>query len=1086
MPYVRHPTIAGDRVVFVCEDDLWDVAADGGTARRLTSLSAAPAQPVLSPDGQEVAFIGREEGGADLYAMRLDGGPLRRLTHLGDVSAVSAFDPEGRVVVASGARSPFPARRLLYAVDLAGGEPTLLPLGPANAVAYGPGGRVALERGSGREPAHWKHYRGGRAGRIWLRPGPRSAFRLLGAVDGNAQSAMWLGERLYFLSDHEGYANLYSCLDDGGDLRRHTAHGPWYARNARTDGERIVYHSAGDLFIFDPAQGGARPVPVRLLGGGRGPGRRLMDACAHVSEYDLHPDGHSLLLVSRGRIFAMGTWEGAAVQIGEPQGVRYRLATYLADGERVVAVSDAGGEEALEVHAADGKAPVRRLSGAAVGYAVEVSVRPTGATLAVTNQRRELALVDLESGTARVVDRARYGRIRDLAWSPDGRFLAYSYPDTRQTRCLRLFDVESAQAHAVTRPVLADYAPAFDPDGRYLFFLSKRVFDPVGDNLEFAFSFPRGVRPYALVLERGGDDPFRAVPRPVGAPAGPAAPSEARPGDGESAAAKEGEGGGGTGRSPVRIDLEGIEDRVLAFPVPEGRYSQIAALDGGRILYLEEPLEARRPAREGGVRGRGLLRLYDLGEHRSDIVAEHVDAFALAIERKALAYRSGRRVRVVPAGAKVDEGRGDEAGGRRSGWVDLTRPMLDVDLRAEWRQMLRDAWRQMRDFFWTEDMGGVDWQAVYDRYSALVERVASRAELSDLLWEMQGEIGTSHAYEMSEAPDGERHSLGNLAAEYAWDEKAGGYQIRRVIQGDAWSEGEDSPLRRPGVAACPGEVLVKVNGRALDRVRTPSAALVGLAGEEVALGLAAPGGERTVTVRALHSETPARYREWVDRNRTYVHEASGGRIGYVHVPDMMTVGYAEFHRGYLAESERDALLLDVRYNRGGAVSWLLMDKLRRQVISYRVFRGGEAQAFPLGSVRGPMACLTNAFAGSDGDAVCQEFKLYRLGPVVGTRTWGGTIAITGERRLVDGTAVTQPEMRRWFAGAGWDVENHGVEPDIEVEERPEDAAKGRERQLERAVAELLRRLEAHPPAPPPLPSTAPRTTPPPPPNGPTG
>jgi tricorn protease len=516
--------------------------------------------------------------------------------------------------------------------------------------------------------------------------------------------------------------------------------------------------------------------------------------------------------------------------------------------------------------------------------------------------------------------------------------------------------------------------------------------------------------------------------------------------------------------------------------VPEGRYTELAALEGGRLIYLEEPLDGHRGrggAEDGGGRGRGILRLYDLGERRSEVLGDRVDGLSLSLDRKALAYRSGRRLRVVPAGAKLDDARSEEGPGRRSGWVDLGRPRVEVDLKAEWRQMQRDAWRQMRDFFWTGDMGGVDWNGVYARYAALVDRVATRTELSDLLWEMQGEIGTSHAYEMSEPPEGRAYGLGSLAAEYAWDPAQGGYRVTHVIRGATWSENEDSPLRRPGAQVGPGEAIVAVNGRALDMVRTPAAALVGLGGEDVALALTGPGGARTVTVQALHGDGPARYREWVEHCRAYVHDASGGRVGYVHVPDMMTAGYAEFHRGYLSECERDALLLDVRYNRGGAVSWLLMDKLRGQVISYRLFRSGAAQAFPVGSVRGPMACLTNAYAGSDGDAVCQEFKLYRLGPVVGTRTWGGTIAISGERRLVDGTAVTQPEMRRWFGGAGWTVENHGVDPDIPVEERPEDAARGRDRQLERAVAELLRRLEANPPALPPDPADAPSVAPPP-------
>jgi len=1074
VPYCRYPTIAEDRIVYVAEDDLWLTGAEGGTANRLTALRTAPSQPLLSPDGQTVVFIGREEGGADLYAVRTAGGPIDRLTHLGDVSAVCAFHPDGRAIVASAAKSPFAGRRLLYAVSLDGGEAELLPVGPAAGIAFGPDGAIALQRGGATEPAHWKRYRGGRAGRIWVRPDADGAFAPVTGPEANAQSPMWLGGRLHYLADGEGYGNLYACDRDGGNVERLSAHAPEYARNARTDGRAIVYHAAGDLWRYDP-QGGARRLEVRGEGEGRRPGRRFVDASRYLDAAAVHPDGgRALALAVRGKLFAMGSWEGPAVQLGTEQGVRYRLPDYLPDGERVVMVSDEGGEEAIEVHALDAEGALRRLAGTDTGWILAMAVRPAIAdghdAVAVTNHRLEVLLVDLETGRTTLLDRAEHGRPTGLAWSPDGRFVAYSFPDSQDTRTIRVCDVERGLVHTLTRPVLRDYAPAFSPDGRLLYFLSQRSFDPVADNLEFAFSFPRGVGVYAVVLRRGDDDPFLPVPKPVGATGSGGSPRDKDAGDGDKPEAP--------GRSPARveIDLDGIEARVVALPVREGRYVDLAVLDG-KVLYLEEPLDGERGGGDGAHGGRGVLRAYDLGERRSETLVDRLDAFTLSADRKAMLYRLGRHLRVVKAGTKVDNGR-DEPPGRRSGWVDLGRPRVEVDLSQEWRQMVRDAWRQMRDWFWHPDLGGVDWAAVYARYAALAERVASRDELSDLLWEMQGEIGTSHAYERGEAPEGPRYPLGSLAADVRWDETAGGYRVERVVQGDTWSEDEDSPLRRPGVGVGAGDLILAVNGRPLDRRRTPSSALVDLAGEEVALRVESGGARRTVRVRALRGEGAARYREWVDANRAYVHEVSGGRVGYVHVPDMMIDGYAEFHRGYLAESQRDALILDVRYNRGGAVSWLLMDKLRRKVISYRVFGHATPQAFPRGSVRGPVVCLTNGFAGSDGDAVCQEFKAYAIGPVIGSRTWGGTIGISGERRLVDGTAVTQPEMRRWFAGPGWNVENHGVDPDIEVEERPEDAASGHDRQLERASAEILRLLAAEPPLAPPDPATAPPTAPP--------
>lgn len=1044
--YHRHPALWGDSVAFVSDDDLWVVAAAGGVPRRLTRLHAAPRAPRFSPDGGTLVFAAREEGPEDVYGVCAAGGTVRRLTYLGSATAPAGWLPDGRLAVASDARSAFPRQCRLLALDLGGGEPETLPYGRASQIAFGPGGRVAIGRPNFREYAYWKRYKGGTAGQIWLgdTAGP---FTRMAGLDGDQEAPMWIGGRLYFLSAHEGVGNLYSVRADGSDVRRHTDHVAYFARNASSDGTRIVYHAGGDVYLFDPASGAGNKVDIDWPGPSTGRTRRYVDPGQNLRTYALHPKGHSLVATARGKPFVFGDWEGPVVQIGAPQGVHYRLAAFFEDGLRIAVVSDADGEDGIEIHDADGSGPVRRLGGGEIGRVYELAVSPRGDTAAVTNQRMELLLVDLENGSVRLADRSRHGRITDLAWSRDGRFVAYSWADSQRTRAIRLLDTDTNTASTVTRPVLSDFAPCFDPQGRYLYFLSARVYNPMYDDLQFAMSFPRGTRPYLVTLRRDVGHPFLARPRPL----------VDEPAAGAVATTKD----GAEGDPAVTIDVDGIADRVLAFPVPEGRYAGLWAT-ADKVLFLDRPAQGELGHDEPDEGQGGDLVAYDLKEQTSETIAHAVRDLCLSADGKTMAYRVADRLRVARSGEKAESDKGQDCvePGRKSGVVDLGRIRVSVEPEAEWRQMLREAWRNMRDHFWAEDMSGVDWQAMYDRYAALVGRVGTRSELADLMWEMQGELGTSHAYVMPTEPeDRPQYPGGLLACEFVYDARASGYRLVRIVAGDSWNESQDSPLRAPGVAVSTGDLLVRVNGRRLDAALTPEAALVHMAGQEVALAFAAPEGERTVTVRALRREAPARYREWVDTNRAYVHAASGGRVGYVHVPDMVALGFSEFHRGYLAECERGALIVDVRFNAGGHVSQLLIERLRREVIGYDHPRWGDPEPYPSDAVRGPMVCLTNECAGSDGDIFTNAFRTYRLGPILGTRTWGGVIGISGERVLVDGTVTTQPEFSFWFRGEGWGVENHGVDPDIVVEDPPLDFGRGKDAQLERAVTEILRLVE---------------------------
>ncbi|MBM3286480.1 MAG: peptidase [Candidatus Eisenbacteria bacterium] len=1088
--YYRHPTIHGDAVVFVCEDDLWTVSSEGGIARRLTSNPGSVSFPTLSPDGSKIAFTGKDEGPLDVYVVDLDGGPARRLTWLGGYTYPVGWSPDGsEVILASDWRQAFRGYYHLYGVPAAGGVLRPLSCGPAKALSYQRDGRgVVIGRNSG-DPARWKRYRGGTAGTIWIDRRGDGSFSQLVRLAGNVASPMWIGSRIYFLSDHEGYGNLYSCTPAGRDLRRQTDHEDYYVRFPSTDGRRIVYHAGADLHIFDPRRGISRKLDVRVASPRPQRNRKFVPAARCLEGVDLHPKGHSVLTVHRGLLHAMGLWEGGVSALGGGQGVRLRLGRWLSDGRRAVAVSDEGGEEGLVVLAADGGEKPRRLTGD-FGRATDLVPSPAGPDrVALTNQRQELILIDLMSGRSHIVERSAHGRIDGVSWAPDGRWIAYGFPDARRTSRIHLLEIATGKVTAITRPGFRDGRPAFDPGGRFLYFISWRVFDPVPDGQYFDYGFPKGSLPCLLTLRRDLSSPFSlaaALPRAPGAPA----PQDPRK-EGGKKRGREGEA-----PAPIAIDLEGIEDRVVAFPVPEARYGKVL---GGhsRVLFSSYPIEGvldQSWLEMGEPPAKGRLEAYDLDAMKTEAVHERMTDFTLSLDGKTLGIRSGNRVRAVPIGFKTEQKSGNDAPGRESGWLDMDRVRVSVVPGEEWRQMFREAWRLQRDQFWTPEMSGIDWKGVHDRYLPLVDRAASRSEFSDLLWEMQGELGTSHCYEMGGDYRPEPSWFqGILGADLELDERRGVWSIARIPRGDSWDEKRGSPLAAPGLCLSPGDEILAVGGRPVNREVSPYERLVNMAGQDVRLTVRSKGSRargarkdekagggagqiRTITVRALRDESALRYRDWVERKRAWVHAESKGRIGYIHIPDMGGGGFSEFHRYYQSEVDREGLIVDVRWNGGGHVSQLLLTKLLLRRIGYDASRWGEPEPYPTDAPMGPMVALTNEYAGSDGDIFSHAFKLYKLGPLIGKRTWGGVVGIWPRHSLVDGTFTSQPEFAFWFEDVGWGVENYGTDPDIEVEMAPQEHAAGRDTQLARGFVEITRRLRRKAPKIPPLdrrPSNAP-------------
>jgi tricorn protease len=901
------------------------------------------------------------------------------------------------------------------------------------------------------DPARWKRYRGGTAGEIWIDEGGSGEFRKLIELEGNLANPMWIGDRIYFISDQEGIGNIYSCLPDSQGLKQHTHHQEFYARNASSDGKRIVYHNGADIHILDPRTDENSQVDIAYHSPQIQRSRKFAAPGKHLEDYALAQDGSSLAFVCRGKSLTMGNWEGPVIQQGVRNGARYRLTRWLSDGKRVILVSDEGGEDHLELHGVDGITPSQKLEDLDIGRPNEIRVSPKRDEIVLSNHRNELVWVDLSTGEMKKIEQSHYGPIAGFAWSPDGNWIAYSFAPNHRVRIIKVYSTETGTLHQVTEPLLQDVAPVFDPAGKYLYFLSNRIFNPVYDMIHFDLNFPKSMRPYAVTLQKDLPSPF--VPKPRGFEE-----KETEKKDEEQAEEDK----------TLNIDLDGIEERIIPFPVEEAIYGQIAAAED-RVFYTVYPVEGARGvewfAKEPPAKA--CLKVFDMNELEEATFVDRVSSFKLSGDSSAIACRIGNRLRVIHAKRSAKEGLPEEENpSRKTGWIDTSRLKVSIEPVSEWQQMLPEAWRLQRDYFWVEDMSGVDWQKVLDRYYPLVARVASRSEFSDLLWEMQGELGTSHAYELGgDYRPKPEYRLGFLGTDLTFEPDRDAYRFTHILNGDVWDDKNPPPLKRPGANIKEGMLLLAVGGERVSKDCSPNKLLVNQAGQEVQLTVAESDGSspRTVTVKTLADETPLRYRDWVERNRGYVHEATDGRVGYIHIPDMGPDGYAEFHRYFLLELDHEGLIVDIRFNGGGHVSSLLLEKLARQRLGYDLSRWMGHVPYPEDSVRGPIVALTNEQAGSDGDIFSHCFKLMKLGTLIGRRTWGGVIGIWPRNWLVDGTLTTQPEFSFWFKDVGWGVENYGTDPDIKVDIIPQEHAAGIDAQLQRAIKEILQDLEEKPP-----------------------
>lgn len=1139
--YLRYPDLHGDLLTFVAEDDVWMAPADGGRAWRVSAMALPARSPKFSPDGTALAWQVVQGGAPEIVTADVEGGNFRQLTFWGSQSTrLKGFNSAGQVIATTSVEQEDNRLRWAFSVPLNGSAPTKLPFGPVETIAEGPavGDERPVVIGSmlTREQAWWKRYRGGTAGKLWIDSDGSGEFeRLVPELDGNLSDPMWIDGRIVFLSDHEGYGNLYSVTPRGTDLRRHTDFDGFYVRHPSSDGTRIVFESAGQLWLLTSLDAHAQPVEIVLGSASSARRPRPLDVSKHLAEVVPEATGTASIVETHGTLHWLTHRDGPSRVIRADSSVRARLGRPLGNS-RAVFVADDGGEEALylkdvfaDIDAAaaaaestgnlarDMPAAAHRpeatgestgfvlpspvpAAGAAAGSEVrgprdagpgipdfeqhqdplagprqapgagtvrigfdrptrvsQLVPSPDGRHVGVATEYGEVFVLDVAAARLVPVAASEFGAVDQLAFSPDSQWLAWAEPVSAQGRTkIRLRSVRDAASPVldVTDGRFTDHDPSFTTDGRYLAFLSERSFDPVYDTHRFDLSFPSSTKPFLVALAAGTPSPFGPSVSGGGLPETVNSAAEGTASKADSSADKV---------PAVRVDAKRIGDRIIAVPVPQGRYDRLRAAEGALLWQATDIFGVTGDGRATAADREPASRLerFDLATKETAVLVPALDSFEVSGDGTKVVVRHDGGVRVIPAGLKVEE---DSAESIR---VDLDRIRVRIDPVKVWGQAFDEAWRLQRDFFWAPDMGGLDWQGVHARYRPLVQNLGSHDDLVDLLWEMHGELGTSHAY-VTPTPVTEQGSGGQgfLGADLRPGVR--GWEVVRILGAESSDPQATSPLSAPGADVHPGDVIAAVDGVPVPPGEGPAPLLAGAAGRTVELTIVsandgAPPAQRRIAVVPLRSEERLRYQNWVHANRRIVREVSGGAFGYLHIPDMVANGWSQLHRDLDQEASLQALVVDIRRNRGGHTSQLVAELIGRKVTAWENPRGGQPSTYPAHAPRGPVVILADEFAGSDGDIVTQTAKLRSIGPVVGTRTWGGVVGIDGRFDLVDGTVVNQPRFAYWFTGGvGWSVENRGVDPDIEVAFPPQAYVAGEDPQLEHGVGILREMLSELP------------------------
>jgi len=1068
----RFPTTNGSVVVFASEGDLWQAPIEGGMAMRLTTDAGQEAFPKFSMDGKWVAFSAELEGNVDVYAMPIDraGEPVR-LTYHPAADNVVAWTPDGKVVFRSMRESANWGENRLFAVSPEGGTPVMVPIGLAALADFSADGeQVAFTRTSW-EFATWKHYKGGTAQDVWSANLRDGTFKQLTDYEGTDRFPMWHEGRVYFVSDRAGTMNLFSMAGDGTDVRQLTHHADYDADWPDMHNGVIVYTVGGDLWVYDTASDRNAKIEVTVPTDRLDKRMRFENPTDTLETYDLNKDGTRMLVGSRGEMWNVPVKGGRTIALNETSGVRERAGMFSPDTKRVAAISDATGSQEIVLFDAAGKDPQKALTTLGLGWIFAPVWSPDGKRIAFSDLEQRLHVMDAETGAIDTVDVKPGWEITQYVFSPDSKWLAFTMPRKwGWDSGVFLYDVETKELGTVSTEFAGDHSPAWDPEGKYLYFVSSRRYDPIWCWRDFQHVTVANEVVCAAILQKDGVSPFLSketielnTPKDEDKDKDKDKDKDAEDSDddGDETAVADADSDDDDAEDeeiePIVIDLAGIENRVVEFPMEASSYHSLVGLKG-KILYGESPVVGVVTAEEGGEELRQTVYSFDFDKQKSEEFLDGIDSFDVSEDGSTVAWMVDGKIKVAST---------DSAPSEPDNTIDPSTLRLAVNPEEEWAQIYWEAWRLQRDFYWADNMAGTDWESVGAKYAALLPRIGSRQELNWLIGQMIGELGTSHTYIWGgDAEFGKTVSVGLLGADLSPDAASGFYRITHVLRPEPWETNQISPLLQSHARVEDGSYLFAINNKDVKAAENIYKRLQDMAGEEVLLtvGTAADRSDaRDIQVKLIGSEHQLRYSDWVRTRREIASERSSGRIGYIHLPDMGPEGLVEFIEAYYPQLDRDALIIDCRYNGGGNVSQMIMERLARKVWAFQSPRRGQSFSYPEATHIGPKVLLTNQFAGSDGDIGPQSFKLLGIGPVIGMRSWGGVVGIRADKSFIDGGMSTQPEFAWWEPNGGWTLENHGVDPDVEIDITPADSTAGRDPQLDAAIDYLLDELTKHPP-----------------------
>ncbi len=1056
---LRYPDVHEDKIVFVYSGDVWVVPAQGGMASRLTTFAGSESLPKFSPDGKTISFTASYDGNTDLYTMPVEGGNPKRLTfHPGGDSIVD-WHPNGDKIFFRSERESYSRRFLrLFSVSKDGGLPETLPMPRAGLASCSPdGSRIAYNRLS-RESRTWKRYRGGMAQDIWIYDLDDNRAECITSFEGTDNFPMWTEEsKLYFVSDRSHAANIFCYSFETKKVRQITRHQEFDVKWPSMGPGVIVYENGGFIHALDLENETSAKISVDVRDDKVLTRPYVADVNRYIRGSGMSPSGQRLVFQARGDIFTVPKQRGNTRNITQSPGSREIFPAWSPDGKWIAYLSDKTGEYEFYLKNHDGSGKEIRITQDGNCYRYQPVWSPDSNKILFSDKRLVLYCLDVVTKKIQVLDRSGYRDIQDYTWSHDSKWVTYSkVKDENGNSSIYVYSMEKNRAYPVTSSAFADTNPVFDDNGKYLYFISSRTFVPSFSDFEPTYGFQDTRRIYAVTLQKDLPSPFA-----------PRNDEEKGPGakyadDDEYIFAVDEKPAG-----PLKIDLEGIERRTVAFPLAPGLYFGLSAKKD-KLYYItlgSGGLMAMMMGERGGSGGI-TLNMYDIDERENRTIMSGISNYGLSVDGKKVFYSARGTYGIVKLAEKKKDWKIHKAG---EGAISTSGLEMRIDPRMEWRQMFNEAWRIERDFFYDPGMHGVDWNKMKERYAAFLPYMSTRDDLTYVIGEMIAELCCGHAYagggDRRRIGDGEgRVPIGVLGADLEEDPLSKLYRFKKIFKGENWDRAR-SPLAMPGVNVEEGDFLVAVDGTPLKSPMNPWSLLVNKADVTVTLkvnGKPSMDGAREIIIKPLSSDGNLRYIDWVEGNRKKVEKATGGRVGYLHVPDTGFQGLNEFSSGFFPQINKEGLIIDVRFNSGGMIPDQMMEHLRRKVVSMWAVRDGSGFKTPEVALHGHMACIINEYAGSGGDAFPHFFRSYGLGPLVGNRTWGGLVGITGRVPLLDGGMVSAPEFGIYSLDGEWIVENRGVDPDYPVDDRPDLVVRGFDPQLEKAISLVMDKIVNEP------------------------